>query len=125
MGLCSYVLFFFLHPPKEFLRQNRKAQREQLATLILCRSSDSFLLHKQCRSELRRLWRGVERPDNQAEPSALSPCDCSTLRHVHAIPGKDHFWSLQNGHASQFDILHCFFSFFSSFLFAYSTLHVK
>lgn len=47
--------------PKEFLWQNRKAQREQLATLISRRSTDSFLLHKQWRSGPRRFWKSAER----------------------------------------------------------------
>lgn len=49
---------------KEKKKSCGKTGRLQLAAPILCRSSDSFLLHKQC---LGSLWKGVERHNNQAE----------------------------------------------------------
>lgn len=73
--LCSNFLLvlFFAHTRKN--RQKRRPQREQLATIIWCRSSDSFLVHKQCRSGLRGLWRVFKETGKQAEPSSPSACD--------------------------------------------------
>lgn len=104
--------FFFLQKLKEFLRQNRKPQREQLANLISCSSSDSFLLHKQCWSGLERLKEGAERPENQAEPSSLSASDSSTLRHVHLAAGRySQITSEQSCHLMLHILCCCFFFF--------------
>lgn len=102
------MLFLVAPCKKEFLQQNRKVWREQLAILILYRSSDSFLLYKQCRSGLTKLWKGVERTNCQAMPSSLSPSDWSTHtpththKHTHMVLGsaQDHIRSLQERHSN-------------------------